>query len=87
MVKTKNEVSGEVSAARLKSIVARIEKLESDKAAVAEDISEVYSEAKGTGFDAKIIREIVKLRRMELEKRREQSEIMSLYMAAIGMEE
>lgn len=75
-----------ISAERLRSLIKRIEKLEEDKAAVSEDIKEVYAEAKGTGFDVKIIRQIVRLRKVELEKRREHSELLDLYMSAIGME-
>ena len=71
------EDSSGISAERLRTIIKRIEKLEEDKAGVAEDIKEVYAEAKGTGFDVKIIRQIVRLRKIELEKR---------YMSAIGME-
>lgn len=80
------EDTGGISADRLRSIIKRIEKLEEDKAGVSEDIKEVYSEAKGTGFDIKIIRQIVRLRKVELEKRREESELLDLYMSAIGME-
>lgn len=76
-----------VSAERLRSFIQRIEKLEEEKAATGEDLKEVYSEAKGAGFDTKIIRKIVSLRRVELEKRREESELISLYAAALGMEE
>ena len=79
------EASG-ISADRLRSIIKRIEKLEEDKAAVSEDIKEVYAEAKGTGFDVKIIRQIVRLRKVEVEKRREHDELLDLYMSAIGME-
>lgn len=75
-----------ISADRLRSIIKRIEKLEEDKSCVAEDIKEVYSDAKGTGFDVKIIRQIVRLRKVELEKRREGEELLDLYMSAIGME-
>lgn len=81
------EASGEVSSERLRSIVKRIEKLEEDKAAVGEDLKEVYSEAKGTGFDIKIIRQIVRLRKIELEKRREADELLELYKSALGMED
>ena len=80
------EVEG-VSGERLRSFIQRIEKLEEDKAAVGEDLKEVYAEAKGTGFDTKIIRNIVRLRKKEVEKRREESELLDLYMSAIGMEE
>lgn len=80
------ETSGEISADRLNSFIKRIEKLEEDKAGVAEDIKEVYAEAKGTGFDVKIIRQIIRLRKMEDQQRREQEEILALYMSALGME-
>ena len=76
-----------VSGERLRSFIERIEKLEEDKAAVVEDLKEVYAEAKGTAFDTKIIRNIVRLRKKEVEKRREESELLDLYMSAIGMEE
>ncbi len=75
-----------VSGQRLRSFIQRIEKLEEDKAAVGEDLKEVYAEAKGTGFDVKIIRQIVRLRKVEVEKRREFDELLELYKAAIGME-
>jgi uncharacterized protein (UPF0335 family) len=75
-----------LSADRLRSIIKRIEKLEEDKAAVGEDLKEVYSEAKGTGFDTKIIRKIVSLRKMEVEKRREQEELLDLYKSVLGMD-
>lgn len=78
--------SGGISGERLRSFVQRIERLESDKAAVADDLKEVYAEAKGTGLDTKIIRQVIKLRKTELEKRRENEELLSLYMSAIGME-
>lgn len=79
--------TGGVSGERLRSFIQRIEKLEEDKAAVGEDLKEVYAEAKGTGFDTKAIRQIVKLRKIEVEKRRENDELLELYKAAIGMEE
>ena len=77
---------GGVSGKRLRTFVERIERLEEEKAALAEDIKEVYGEAKATGFDSKTIRKIVKLRKMNLEKRREEDELLELYKAAIGME-
>ena len=81
------EQTGGISGERLRSFIQRIEKLEEDKAAVCEDIKEVYAEAKGIGFDIKIIRQIVRLRKVEVEKRRENDELLELYKAAIGMEE
>ncbi len=82
-----SEDSSGISADRLRSIIKRIEKLEEDKAAVSEDIKEVYAEAKGTGFDIKVIRQIVRMRKIEVEKRREHEELLELYMSAIGMKE
>jgi uncharacterized protein (UPF0335 family) len=70
---------------QLKSIIERIERLEEEKRAIAEDIKEVYSEAKGSGFDPKILRKIVSIRRMDHQKRKEEEEILSLYMSALGM--
>lgn len=75
-----------VTGQRIKSFVERIERLEEEKTALAEDIKEVYGEAKATGFDVKTIRTIVKLRKQDLEKRREEDELLDLYKAAIGME-
>lgn len=74
-----------VSGARLKSFLERIERLEEEKKALAEDIRDVYSEAKAMGFEPKIMRKIVSLRKTALEKRREEQELLDLYMSAIGM--
>ena len=52
----------------------------------SEDIKEVYAEAKSAGFEVKIMRRVMKLRKMEIEKRREEDELITLYMSAIGME-
>ena len=82
-----HNVNGGVSGERLRSFIKRIEKLNEDKDAVTSDISEVYAECKGVGFDNKIVRQLVKLRKVELEKRRENDELLELYKAAIGMEE
>lgn len=75
-----------VDAGHLKAFIERIEHLEEEKRTISEDIKEVYAEAKGTGYDIKIIRKIVSLRRQDKEKRREEEEILSLYMSALGME-
>jgi uncharacterized protein (UPF0335 family) len=69
----------------LKSFIERIERLEEEKAALAADIREVYSEAKGTGFDVKIMRQVVRLRKMETADRQEQDAILDLYLSALGM--
>lgn len=74
-----------VSAAQLRSIIERIETLEEDKRAIAEQIKEVYAEAKGNGFDPKILRKIVSLRKKDLEERQEEEAMLDLYMQALGM--
>ena len=76
---------GGVAGARLKAFIERIERLEEEKAALMEDIKEVYAEAKGTGFDTKTMRKIISLRKMDTEKRRESEELLDLYKSAIGM--
>lgn len=76
---------GGVAGQRLRSFIERIERLEEEKAALAEDTKEVYAEAKGTGFDVKTIRKIIALRKMDTEKRRESEELLDLYKSAIGM--
>ena len=73
------------SAARLKSFIERIERLEEEKAGISADIKDVYSEAKGTGFDVKIMRQIIRLRKMESADRQEQEELLDLYKRALGM--
>lgn len=69
---------------KLKSLVERIERLEEDKAAVANDLKEVYAEAKGEGFDTKILRKVVRLRKMDAAKRQEEEALIDLYVTAIG---
>ncbi len=81
------ENTAEVSGKRLKSFIERVERLEEEKKALAEDIRDVYSEAKSVGFEPKIMRKIVSLRKTNLEKRREEQELLDLYMSAIGMAE
>ena len=69
---------------QLKTIVERIERLEEDKAAVQADLKEVYAEAKVNGFDVKILRKVVRLRKQDLAKRQEEEAILDLYLAAVG---
>jgi len=71
--------------AKLKAFLERIERLTEEKKALSEDIRDVYSEIKSAGFEPKIIRKIVNLRKMNLEKRREEEELLELYQSAIGM--
>ena len=76
---------GGIASERLQSFVERLERLEEEKAALSEDIKEVYSEAKSGGFDIKIMRQIVRLRKMNTADRREQEELVDLYKDALGM--
>ena len=69
----------------LKSFIERIERLEEEKAALAADIREVYSEAKGTGFDTKIMRQVVRLRKLDTADRQEQDALLDMYRNALGM--
>lgn len=70
---------------QIKSIIERVERLEEDKAAISSDIKDVYSEAKGNGFDVKALRRIVSLRKQDPDKRAEQEAILDTYMHALGM--
>ena len=70
---------------KLKSIVERIERLEEDKAAVANDLKEVYAEAKGEGFDTKILRKVIQIRKQDKDERMEQEAILDTYLQALGM--
>jgi uncharacterized protein (UPF0335 family) len=70
---------------QLKSIVERIERLEEEKKTIAADIKEVYAEAKGNGFDTKILRKVISLRKKEATEREEEQSMLDLYMAALGM--
>ncbi len=69
----------------LKAFVERIERLEEEKKAIADDIRDVYSEAKANGFDVKALRAIVRLRKQDADERREQETILETYMHALGM--
>lgn len=69
---------------RLKTIIERIERLELDKAAVSEDLKGVYAEAKGEGFDVKVLRKVVRLRKTDKVKREEEEALIDLYLSAIG---
>ena len=77
---------GGVSGQRLKSYLDRIDRLEEEKKGLADDIKDIYAEAKGVGFDTKTIRKLVKLRKMDTEKRREEDELLELYKAAVGLD-
>ena len=70
---------------KLRSLIERIERLEEEKAALAADIREVYSEAKGQGFDTKIMRQVVRIRRLENAERQEQEALLDVYLTALGL--
>jgi uncharacterized protein (UPF0335 family) len=82
---TKAGVSGGVAADQIKSIIERVERLEEEKAALAGDIREIYAEAKGNGFDVKVLRQIVRIRKQDASERQEQEAILDLYLHALGM--
>jgi len=79
-----DDVQG-IAAAQLKSIVERIERLEEEKKAIADDIKDVYGEAKANGYDTKALRTIIRLRKQDATEREEQDAILDLYKAALGM--
>jgi uncharacterized protein (UPF0335 family) len=81
---TSDDVLTQAAQTRLRTIVERIERLEADKAALASDLKEVYSEAKGEGFDVRILRSIVRLRKKDKAKRQEEEALIDLYLSAIG---
>ena len=78
--------AGGIAAERLKSLIERIERLEEEKAAIAGDIREVYSEAKSAGFETKIMRQLIRLRKMEPHDRSEQEQLLDVYKRALGMD-
>jgi uncharacterized protein (UPF0335 family) len=77
--------TGGVSAEQLRSFIERLERLEEEKREVQEQIKDVFAEAKNEGFDIKIMRELLKLRRMKPHDRSEQEELLEVYKTAIGM--
>jgi uncharacterized protein (UPF0335 family) len=76
---------GGIAADQLKSIVERIERLEEEKKALADDIRDIFAEAKGNGFDVKILRQVIKLRKMDRADVEEQETLLDLYRQALGM--
>ena len=78
------EVLNGAAQTRLKTIIERIERLEEDKAVIMADMKEVFSEAKGEGFDVKILRKVIRMRKQDRAKRLEEEALIDLYLAAIG---
>ena len=79
-----NDVGG-IGADRLRSFVERIERLEEEKGALTADIREVYAEAKGNGYDTKVMRQLIRLRKMDTNDRQEQETLLDLYKRAVGL--
>jgi uncharacterized protein (UPF0335 family) len=79
------ETSQTVAAGQLRAFIERVERLEEEKKTIADDIKEVYAEMKGTGFDTKAVRAIIRLRKQDQAERQEAEAILDLYMAALGM--
>ena len=78
------DILNQAAQGQLKSIIERIERLEQEKAEVAEQIKEVFAEAKGNGFDVKVLRKVVRIRKQDRAKRLEEEAILDLYLSAIG---
>jgi uncharacterized protein (UPF0335 family) len=76
---------GGIAGERLRSLIERIERLEEEKRTLAADIKEVYAEAKGTGFDTKIMRQLIRIRRMDKDDLDEQESLLDVYKRALGM--
>lgn len=81
---TANDILTQAAQGRLRTIVERIGRLEDDKQAVQTDIKEVYAEAKGEGYDTKLLRKVVRLIQQDKAKRQEEAAIIDLYMSALG---
>lgn len=84
MAKQKTRVGG-IAGDQLRSIIDRVEKLEEEKNAIGADIRDVFSEAKGNGYDVKALRQIIKIRKMDVHERDEQEQVLDTYMRALGM--
>ena len=74
-----------VAREQLKSIVERVERLEEEKKAIADDIRDVYAEAKANGYDTKVLRQVIRIRKQDLTERQEQEAVRDLYLSALGM--
>ncbi len=79
--------TGGIARDQIRSIIERIERLEEEKQALADDIKEVYAEAKANGFDTKILRQVIRIRKQDTAERQEQEALLDLYLHALGMRE
>ena len=78
------DILNQAAQGQLKSVIERIERLEQEKAEIAEQIKEVFAEAKGNGFDVKVLRKVVRIRKQDRAKRLEEESILDLYLSAMG---
>ena len=77
--------AGGIAGAQLRSFIERIERLEEEKKTIADDIRDVFAEAKGNGFDTKVMRQVIRLRKKDAAERQEEEAILDLYLHALGM--
>ena len=77
--------SDSVAQDQIRAFIERIERMEEEKQAIADDIKEIYAEAKGNGFDTKVLRQVIRIRKQDASERMEQEALLELYMAALGM--
>ena len=77
---------GGIAGERVRCVIGRIERVEAEEKGIQDDIKDIFAEAKGTGFDTKVMRQIIRLRKMEKNDRQELDALLELYMAALGME-
>lgn len=77
--------SDSVAQDQIRAFIERIERMEEEKKAIADDIKEIYAEAKGNGFDTVVLRQIIRIRKQDANERAEQESLLELYMAALGM--
>ena len=77
--------TGNIAGDQLRSFIERVERMEEEKATITADIREIFSEAKASGFDVKVMRQVVKLRKIDAQDRLEREEVLTLYLHALGM--
>ena len=79
------DILNQTAQGQLRSVIERIERLEQEKSEIAEQIKEVFAEAKGNGFDVKILRKVIRIRKQDAAKRQEEDAILDLYLSALGV--
>ena len=85
MAKQPTVSTDSVAQDQIRAFIERIERMEEEKKAIADDIKEIYAEAKGNGFDTKVLRQIVRIRKQDHAERMEQEALLELYMTELGM--